>query len=83
MPDECPGTAHGAIDEQALGGPPDPQCRRVAEPGACQLLDLQRKVRVRQDVDIDGRNAAADNTDATVGPARPCRNLDSVVGRSA
>ena len=66
----------GAIDKQAFRGPANAQCRGVAKPRACQLLDLQRKVRVRQDVDIDSRNAAADNTDAAVRPARPCRNLD-------
>ena len=66
----------GAVDKQAFRRPANAQRRGVAKPGACQMLDLQRKVRVRQDVDIDSRNAAADNTDATVGPARPCRNLD-------
>ena len=63
-------------DQQAFRRPADAQRRGVAQPGAGELLNSERQVRVRQDVDIDSRNAAADNTDAAVRPARPCRNLD-------
>lgn len=66
----------GAIDQQAFWSPADAQRRGVAQPGAGELLNSERHVRVGQDVDVDGSHAAADNTDAAVRPAGPCRNLD-------
>ena len=57
-----------AIDQHPFWRLANAQRRRVPQPRAGQLLDLERQFRVLNDVNIDSRNRTANNPNAAIGP---------------
>ena len=73
---DAPERGFCAINQHPFWRLTDAQCGRIPQTFTRQLLNVERQFRILNHINIDSCNRAANKTDATLWPSRPCRHLN-------